>query len=278
MLIGSSSSRLPFFNFGESLAQTAIAAARPAFELQFFRTQEAVLDQLDKEIENVQASFNTKSLTALLDVRIKRLQSDLANITAYKNRADAKAARLTDTRDALAELITLANPATVAEFDAKLAETIALMETTKTPVVEQYGVPDRLRAAKTDGLAQLAALAHNNFATQGDIDAVTATLTAIDTDYTASQSIVDSNVNIAFTLQESTTNTINELSRQSSNIRTEALDEATDKVKAKRDRFGQILTALSLAFEASQEIATFVAKNIAFEPEIEPGSVLNLFS
>jgi hypothetical protein len=266
------------FNLSASIAQAAIAAARPAFELQFFRTQEAILDRLNKDIENVQDSISTKGATALLDVQIKRLQNNLELINDYKTRTDRKASRVSDTLSNLTDLISLAAPGTVAEFDAKLTETISLMQTTKTPIFEQFGVQDRLRKAKTDGLAQVEALVHNNFATQTDIDNTTAILTAIQSDYTASQTIIDSNTKIAFTLQQSKTTTISELSRQVSNIKTAAIGDATDKVKAKQEQFSQLLTALSLAFEASQEFTNFVVQSLEAGQNIENGSVFDIIS
>jgi hypothetical protein len=266
------------FNLSASIAQAAIAAARPAFELQFFRTQDAILDRLNKDIENVQDSISTKGATALLDVQIKRLQNNLELINDYKTRTDRKASRVSDTLSNLTDLISLAAPGTVAEFDAKLTETISLMQTTKTPIFEQFGVQDRLRKAKTDGLAQVEALVHNNFATQTDIDNTTAILTAIQSDYTASQTIIDSNTKIAFTLQQSKTTTISELSRQVSNIKTAAIGDATAKVKEKQEQFSQLLTALSLAFEASQEFTNFVVQSLEAGQNIENGSVFDIIS
>ncbi len=278
MLIGNFSPYQPPYNFGAAFARTALIAARPTFELQFFRTQDAILDQLDKDIENINKAVNTKGATALLRVQIKRLQNDSVTIGDYKTRTDAKAARVTLTLANFAELITLADPSTIAEFDAKLVETISLMETTKTPFYERYGVQDRLRAAKIDGLVQLQALVHNNFATQGDIDAVTATLTDIQSDYTASQTILNSNVEIAYSLQKNARTTITELSRQAANIRTDALGEATGKVKERQAYYAQVLTMISLSFEASQAFATFIAEAVALPQKIEPGSILNLFT
>ncbi len=152
------------------------------------------------------------------------------------------------------------------------------MDTTDTPIFEQFGVQDRLRKAKTDGQAQLEALVHNNFATQTDIDNTVAILTTIQTDYTASQTIIESNTKIAFTLRSSANDTIAELSRQVSNIKTAALDEATDKVKAKQEQFSQVLTALSLAFEASQEFTKFISESLQSAQDTEVGSVFDIIS
>jgi len=279
MLIGSSSYFYqPPFDFGAAMVKTSLLAAGPAFELQFFLTQDAILAKLGDEIDNIHNAVNTKGATALIDLKISGLQNDLAGINEYKTRTDAKADRVEATLVHLTSLIANATPGTVAAFDTELAETITLMQKTYAPTYERYGVQDRLRGAKNDALAQLGALAHNNFATQADIDNTTAILTAIQTDYLASQTIIDSNVEIAFTLQKSGTDTIQELSRQVSNIKTEALGEATDKVKAKQEYYSQILTAISLSFESSQAIAKFVAEAVVLPKKVEPGSVLNLLS
>ena len=102
------------FTLSASLAQTALLAARPAFELQFFRAQEAILDNLSDDIDNIQNAVNTKGATALLNVKVKQLQSELNVINDYKTTTDAKASRISDTLAALAELTTLADPSTVA--------------------------------------------------------------------------------------------------------------------------------------------------------------------
>lgn len=278
MSIGIYNPYRPVFDFGAAFAQTAAAAARPAFELQFFLTQSSLLDQLDKEVENINSAINTSGATALLDIQISKLNTDLASINDFKARTDAKSSRVSDTLTSLAELSTLAAPGTVAEFDTKLTETISLLRTTNAPVYERYGVQDRLRLAKTDALAQLEALVHNNFATQTDIDDTTAIIAAIQTDYLASQSIVESNVEIGFNLQQSAQTTIGELGRQVSGIKADALGAATGAVKEKQAFYAQLLSTISLSFEASQAFTTFIAENISQSQEPEPGSVLNLFS
>lgn len=266
------------FDFGAAMVRTSLLAAGPAFELQFFLTQDAILTKLGEEIDNIHNAVNTKGATALLDLQISRLQTDLNDINAYKSRTDAKASRVEDTLSYLIDLSTLADPSSIAEFDTLLASTIHLMQKTYAPTYERYGVQDRLRGAKTDAIAQLQALVHNDFATQTDIDDTKAILTAIKTDYLASQSIINSNVKIAFTLQSSGRTTLSELTRQVSNIKTEALGAATSKIKAKQQYYSQILTAISLSFEASQSIARFVAESVNLPQEPEPGSILSLFS
>ena len=46
-------------SIAQQLVQTAAAAQRPAFELAFFQTQNAVLDRMDKEIAALQEAKKT---------------------------------------------------------------------------------------------------------------------------------------------------------------------------------------------------------------------------
>lgn len=278
MLIGSFTPYQPSFDFGAAFAKTAQAAARPLFELQFFATQDAILSQLSDEIDNIGNASNTKGATALLNVQLAKLKGDLTVINDFKARTDAKQSRVSDTLDNLASLTTLAAPGTVAEFDTLLAQTIHLIQKTNAPTYERYGVQDGLRSAKNDALTQLQALAHNNFATQADIDNTTATLAAIQTKYTASQLIVESNTKIAFTLQESGNRVISELNRQVSIIKTDALSAATGAIKEKQQYYGQLLSAISLSFEASQAFSTYISDQLTQSQKPEPGSILSLFS
>lgn len=268
----------PQFDFGSAMVSASQAAAGPAFELQFFLTQDAILSQLNDEINGINGSINTSSATALIDIQLSRLQSDLVGVNDFKARTATKTTRVTNTLERLADLTTLAAPGTVAEFDETLAEAINIIQKTKSPTYERYGVQDGLRKAKANALAQLESLAHNNFATQTDIDDTTAILAEIQADYLASQSIITSNTNIAFNLQTGADRTIQELNRQVSVIKTDAISGATGKVKEKQEYYGQLLTTMSLAFEASQEFTKFIADSLAVSQEIEPGSVLNLFS
>ena len=81
-------------SFSQSFVQAQQLAAGPQFELQFFNTQNAVLDQLNEEVTQIQSGINTNGATALLKVKIAQLEDAGAKISAYKQTTDAKANKI----------------------------------------------------------------------------------------------------------------------------------------------------------------------------------------
>src|SRR3546814_15552167 len=104
-------------------------AAAPNFELQFFNTQNAVLDQLNKDIDAIQDTVSTRGATALLNVQIKKLEAEKADIDAYKQRTDSKVRKIAAATEYVTELLALADPSTAAGF----AEKLALLRRTSEP-------------------------------------------------------------------------------------------------------------------------------------------------
>ncbi len=192
---------------------------------------------------------------------------------------DKKSSRIADTLTNLSDLITLADPSTVAEFDALLAETIDLVENTNAPIYNSaYGVNDKLHTAKSNALTELNAIDHNNFATQADIDRVTATLTAIQDDYLFSQDIVALNADIAFTLQTKTQTKLMDLRAKVADIEIQAQIEATETVEKKQQEASRILNIFQLAFEASQEFTNFISDQLTQPPKSTKGTVVDIIS
>jgi multidrug resistance efflux pump len=270
--------QLPLFDFGAAFVRTALAGARPTFELQFFNAQNAQLDALDREIAEIRANVDTSGATALLTASVADLERNLEQIGDFKTRTDARIAKLTLTIEQLNELGTLADPSTVAEFDAKLAETILTVERTEARAYEFFGVNDKVRAHKQDALARLQAISHNGFATQTDIDNVLAELDTIRGNYLTSQQIASTNASLAYTVHASNSSRLTEIKGRIAAINIEANAEAVEKIQERRDHYSEVLSILSLAFEGAQEITRFVAENTVLPRRIEPGSVLNLFS
>lgn len=266
------------FDFGAALVKTAQLGARPTFELQFYNTQSAQLDALDREIAQINAESDTSGATALLRTKVTDLERTLDLIDDYKTRTDARIAKISLTLEQLADLDTLADPSTVADFDAKLAETIDTIEKTETKTYEIYGVNDKVREHKDDALTRLRSLVHNNFQTPQDIASVKAELTAIRDNYLASQSIAGANANLAYTTYTSTQDRLTEIRGRISAIKFEANADAFAKIQERKDYYSQILSVLSLAFEASQQITNFVANEVNLPHKTDPGSVVNLFS
>ena len=265
-------------SFAESFAKTAQLRAGPAFELAFSNTQNAVLSRLDVEIEKLQnQDLNTTSATVFLELQLSRLDRDVVDIRAYEARTRANDINIVTVQDQIDTLKTFTSASTVTEFDAEKQTLIELLEKMDTPLFERFGAPDSLRKNKKDAIAELNALVHNNFATQADIDAVTATLDGIYADLSISKSITTINRDMAFRLLSDTETKISEIGTEIEGIELVAASDQLELIKTERQKFTNILTAISLAFEASQNVTNFVLQAV-LPQEVPPGSVLNLFS
>lgn len=265
------------FDFGAALVKTAQLAARPNFELRFHNTQNAQLDALQRDIDAIYANTNSDGATALLRSKVVKLESTLEQIGDFKTRTDARIAKSTLVIEQMNALDALADPSTVADFDAKLAEAIDTIEKIEARTYEYFGVNDKVRKHKFDALSRLQALSHNNFATQQDIDDVTAELATIRGNFLTSNQIANTNASLAYTKYASTNSRLSAINGQIASINNDANADAIGKVQERKEYYSQVLSALSLAFDASQELTNFV--NSAVLPKkTDPGSVLNLFS
>ena len=265
-------------SFSQSFVQAAQLSAGPTFELQFFNTQNAVLDKLNDDVTRIQEGINTNGATALLNVQIAKLEDLGARISDYKDTTDAKGKKVEAALEYITELQTLASPSTVAEFDEKFALLRDTLQKTKTPTYEEFGTYDRLKNAKIDALAAIDSHSHNNFATQQDIDDTLALLSSIQGDLNTSKAIIDINGDIAFDLQ--TANSAKTLSVRSEvfDIEINAQAAATAEITRQQELYSQVLTVISLAFDASQEFTNFISQELNFEQKPPAGSIVNLFS
>lgn len=263
----------------ESLVRSMQSAAAPNFELQFFNTQNAVLDKLNKDIDAIQNNVSSKGATAMLNVQIKKIETEKVDIDAYKQRTDAKSKKIRAATGYITDLLSLAKPGSVAEFDEKFAHLRNTYEKMKTPTYERYGNRDRLRQAKNDALTQIDAFSHNNFATQQDIDDAVAFLNGLQGRLNTSKALIDINADIAFRKQSQAQGKILELRSQIFKIENAAQRAATAKVTEKQEYYSQVLTIFSLAFDSSQSFTSLIAERVNFRNDKpEAGSVLNLFS
>lgn len=265
-------------SFAQSFVQTSQLSAGPNFELQFFNTQNAVLDQLNEDVTAIQKGINTNGATALLNVKISQLQENGDRISDYKTTVDKKSQKIDAAIEFITELEGLAGSATTAEFDSKMASLYATLEKAPSPTYEQFGTGDRFRKTKYESMATLDAFNHNNFATQQDIDDTLAALSTMKQKLNVSKSLVDINSGLAFGLQTSNQGRILEIRTGIFDIENAAQSTATAEIEQKQEFYSQVLTVISLAFDASQEFTNYISQSINFEQKTPAGSILNLFS
>ena len=273
--IGSAS--VQSFNFAQSFARLAQAAARPAFELQFNSAQNAVLDRLDRQIEELQSADLFLGQTATLRVKLSQLDSRLPEIEAYRTTVTGNRTTVLDVLEALAEARDLADPGTSADFDTKLAEAVNLVEKLQTQPFALIGVDDGLLQTKPQVQADLAAIATNGFATAGDIQAVQDAIDSISTTLNGTLAILEINDDDAFNTLTALERQKAEVQRQIDNIETDERQKRLDEVNELREQASRTLTIISLGFEGSQNLGQFLSDNLRIGQDPEPGSVLNLF-
>ncbi len=265
------------FSFARSFAALAQAAARPAFELQFNAAQNAVLDRLDTQIAELQSSDLFLGKTATLRVKLSQLENRLPEIESYRETVTTNRTTTLDILNGLAEARDLADPGTVAEFDAKLAEVVALVEKLQTRPFALIGVDDGLLQTKPQVQADLADITTNNFANAADIQAVQDTIDSLTTTLNGTLAVLEINDDDAFDSLTALQRQQTEVQRQIDGIETEQRQKRLDEVNNLREQASRTLSIISLGFEGSQNITQFLTENLTLSQRPAPGSVLNLF-
>ncbi len=265
------------FNFARSFAGLAQAAARPAFELSFNAAQNAVLDRLDSQIAELQSEDLFLGKTATLRVKLSQLENRLPEIESYRETVTNNRTTTLDILDALAEARDLTAPGTAAEFDAKLAEAVALVEKLQTQPFALIGVDDGLLQTKPQVEAELAAIVTNGFATAGDIQAVQDAIDGISTTLNGTLAVLEINDDDAFNTLTAIQRQQAEVQRQIDSIETEERQKRLDEINELREQASRTLSIISLGFEGSQNVTQFLTDNLSLDQQPAPGSVLNLF-
>jgi len=265
-------------SFAQSFVQTSQLSAGPNFELQFFNTQNAVLDQLNEQVTEIQNGINTDGATALLKVKIAQLETSGERITDYKNTTDIKAKKIDAAIEYIVELEALATAGDSSAFEERLALLHKTLEKTPSPTYESFGTNDRFRKTKFESLTAIEGFNTNGFSTQQNIDDARAMLTEMKQKLNVSKSLVGINADIAFTKQTSNQSRILEVRSGIFKIETAAQTAATRDINEKQELYSQILTVISLAFDASQEFTNYISQTINFEQKTPAGSIMNLFS
>ncbi len=265
------------FNFARSFAGLAQAAARPAFELSFNAAQNAVLDRLDSQIADLQSEDLFLGKTATLRIKLTQLENRLPEIESYRDTVTNNRTTTLDILNALAEARDLADPGTVAEFDAKLAEAVALVEKLQTQPFALIGVDDGLLQTKPQVQADLAAIVTNGFATASDIQAVQDAIDSVSTTLNGTLTVLEINDDDAYNTLTAIQRQQAEVQRQIDGIENEERQKRLDEVNELREQASRTLSIISLGFEGSQNATQFLTDNLNLDRRPAPGSVLNLF-
>ncbi len=97
-------------------------------------------------------------------------------------------------------------------------------------------------------------------------------------DFTQSLSILQINQDLTANLIKSVDRNLDEARLKIDDIVIAERKQQIDKIQDLHQRTATILTSISLAFEGAQFLTDYIAQNTVLPREIEPGSVLNLFT
>ena len=268
----------PTYSVSQIFSSLAQQSARPNFEIRFFQAQNTAVERFNKEIAAFKTTDFGKSKTALLRIKAKQLSAALDLGVSFKKYAVSNRQTVKDTLDRLSELRALADPATVAEFDAKRTEVLATIEKLMTANVTGLGAPDGLVDLKPQATADIEGIVHNNFATAADITAAQNAIDSLTTQFSAKLDILEINQDIATSIVANKNRVISEVNSKIDDIEIAEQKQQIDRIKKLQDDLARTFSGISLAFEGSQFLTDFVNQGAVQDQTIDPGSVLNLFA
>ena len=266
------------FSVAQSLVRLNAAASGPAFELRFAAAQDAALAKLNKQITAINEAEFAQGKTAMLRVKITSMERQKEQIAPFQANVKANQASVKNALDKLGDLRELASSDTVAEFESKLQDALKTFESFRTAKRFNYGVTDRLRSARDDGIAELKAIVHNGFATADDVTAAQAAIDNVTAGLNRSLAIIDVNVGIANGLYKSVDVALDKAKLKVEDLVSVERKRQVAQIKQLEEQTSRLLTYISLSFEVAKSFTDALNANTIFPREVEPGSVLSLFA
>ena len=260
---------------GRALTLQAQATARPNFEVSFAAAQETAVKRFNVELGQFQNAEFGRSRTVLLRAKTIRLEGGLELATAFKAHTSTNRQTVKDILDQLGELRALADPSTSAAFDTKRTEVLSSIDKLLAANITGLGAPDGLRNLKAQAEATIQAL---SVADAAAATAAQATIDGLVLDFSAKLEILELNQDSATTLVTSYDRLLGELSLKIEDVEIDERQAGIDRIKELETELARVFSLLSLSFEGSQNLGNYVAENTVLKPELDPGSILNLFA
>lgn len=260
---------------GRALTRLAQVAAAPQFEVIFAAAQARAVERFNQQIEEFQSAEFGRSRTVLLRAKVVRLEGALGLANTFKTHTSTNRQTVKDILTQLDELRILADPATTAEFDAKKVELLDNIDKLLAANITGLGAPDGLRDLKVQATAAITALS------AADAASAAAAQTAIDDQilgFTGKLEILELNQDSATILVKSSNRLLGEIKLKIEDIEIAERKTQIDLIKKKETELASVFSVLSLSFEGSRGVSRFIAEGTVLKPELDPGSVLNLFA
>ena len=265
------------------LSTLSTVSSRPNFELQFSTLQNTIIDRLNKEIEAVNEA-SRESVDAFLLQSQKKLatfQTRLDTFTVANSRNAWALGVLVDRLDALESARAAGNTAI---FNTELGKINAIVGNLSVPNGAVIGifVDDGITAIRRDGLvnvtragAKVRVTNYSQFTNDAEAQSAIAAARA---SVTTSLNAVLSRAEAAEKLRQVTDKNLAATSLQIEATKTAKDAELAVELTKLREKYAQLLNALSLAFESNQAMAEQLGRGLFDPNRVDPGSVLNIFS
>ncbi len=275
---------------GRGLAQTMVrnasAAKRPTFELQFNLLQNAAIKRLNAEITALTADdglVNGK-VDVFLSNTAKKLSMFQNNVGVFifdNSRNINAAGELSSILDKMNTALA-GNDTTTFDIElAKLNETVGKTHESNGTLVGIV-IPDGTHKIRRDGLltysnagVETKATAFADFASTAD--AQTAITNARSTLATITEVLLLKG-EAAVDLSSNTNGNLTSALLQIEAAKTADGAEKAAKIADLKREMGNFLKSLSLSFESSMAMSDQLAAKLFEPPELQPGSIMNLFS
>lgn len=274
-------------HYGSPIADVAQASMRPTFELQFSLLQNQVIDRLNKEIEATNGSGEKVDAFLLLEkARLDRVSEgmDKFRIDASRNHN-----LMADISDLMLEggdaALSSAASGDSTDFDALLAKINTMADRLISLDGSTTGImfEDGVRSIKNNGLvrytdgsgASQKATSYADFATAAD--ATTALSDAVDR-LIGAQTLTDLKIETVVDMQGKVGERIIAASLDIQVAQSSGQAEKAKAVAGLRDKYAQMLNALSIGFEGAAAQSEYFAKHLLAPTEVDRGSVMNLFT
>lgn len=291
-------------HYGSPLADVAQASMRPTFELQFSLLQNQVISRLNKEIEK--ANESTEKIDAFLVLEKARLERMSEGMNKFRVDVSRNHNLLADVNDAVEDLqkaLTSAKAGDSTAFDTLLtqinsmSERLVTVDGTTTGIIYDDGVPaikkqGLVRYTDGDGATQKAT-SYADFAvtvTDPDPDVAAAKSAEATADAAASavsmaisrllnaQTQTDLKIDTVISMDNKVGKKITEATLDIEAAKTASQAEKADAVAKLKDKYSQMLNALSIGFEGAAAQSEYFAKHLLAVQEVDRGSVMNLFT
>lgn len=268
-----------------SLSSVASMSARPTFELQFAMLQNALIDRINKKIEEVNAEDGNRvdAFQVLERVRLSRLDEAFGTYRGEVNRVSAGINAI------YADLVELSGKVDAAAVDANEFDTILGRVNQIAEMLSPVnGIPvgdmtdDGIKKMRADGVVQItrdgATVAATKYSDFTDPDEAKAAILAAINRASASVSIIEVKAETAAERHEAIRTNLSSVRLEIEAQKTTATAEKAAKVTELEEQYATLLKTLSIAFEGQQAMADHMAKRLFEPPELDRGSVINLFT